>query len=94
LASIFCFMYSRLGIISAFLSSRSVSILVSRCPNICCLSIVECRVYKFLIPLLTPNVACYLVTRQITCEFWIWRSVYWNIRQAELQLVASHSYNT
>jgi hypothetical protein len=35
------------------------------------------------------TVACYLVTQQITCEFWIWHSAYWNIRQAELQLVAS-----
>jgi hypothetical protein len=40
-------------------------------------------------------VACYLVTRQITCELWIWlRFIYWNIHQAELQLVASQSYNT
>jgi hypothetical protein len=39
-------------------------------------------------------VACYLVTRQIACVFWNWHSVYWDIHQAELQLVASQSYNT
>jgi hypothetical protein len=33
-------------------------------------------------------IVCWVVTRQITCEFWIWHSVLWNIHQAELQLVA------